>query len=55
MSPTALLERVGAGSPPGEEEGQANSLKDLGDGSGNDSVEGTLLSESLRDELETDR
>lgn len=46
-----LVEGVGAGSPPGEEYRQTNSLKDLGNGAGSNGVEGSLLSEGLGNEL----
>lgn len=47
----ALLEWVGTSSPPCEEDGQPNCLEHLGDSAGGDGVEGSLLSEGLRDEL----
>ena len=46
-----LLERVGACSPVGEEETEANCLKDTGECADGDGVHGTLLGEDLGDEL----
>ena len=42
-----LVEGVGPGPPPGQEDGQANRLKDLGRGVDADGVEGPLLGEEL--------
>ena len=50
-----LLEGVGASSPPGEEDRQANRLKELGDDVDADCLEGTFLGESLLEELEMAR
>lgn len=48
---TRLVERVGPGSPPGEEDGQADSLEELGGDASADGVEGPTLSEELGKEL----
>lgn len=48
---THLVEWVGAGSPPGHEEGQANGLEGAGKGANGDGVKRTLLGDDLRDEL----
>ena len=46
-----LVEWVGAGSPIGEEQAKADSLKDTSQGADSDGIEWTLLCEDLRDEL----
>ena len=46
-----LLERVGAGAPPGEEHGQTDGLKDASQGADGDGVERALFGEDLGDEL----
>jgi hypothetical protein len=46
-----LVEGVGAGAPVGEEQRQANGLKNTGKGSNGDGVERALLGEDLRDNL----
>ena len=48
---TRLVERVGASSPPGEEQAEANSLKDAGKGADSNGVHGAFLCDDLRDEL----
>lgn len=48
---TSRLEWVGAGSPPGEEEGQADGLEDAGEGANGNSVQRALLGGDLSDEL----
>lgn len=46
-----LLEGVGSGSPPGQDNGKTDSLDELGSDANSNSVEGTLLGEDLRDVL----
>jgi hypothetical protein len=46
-----LVEGVGAGSPVGEEQAEANSLEDAGDGTYGNGVERALLSQNLGDDL----
>lgn len=48
---TRLVEWVGASSPPGKEQAQADSFEDSREGSDSDSVERSLFGEDLRDEL----
>lgn len=48
---THLVEWVGAGSPPGEEERQADGLKGAGKCADSDGIEWALLGEDLSDEL----
>jgi len=45
-----LLERVGAGSPPGQEQRQSNGLEDAGKSTNGDGVERAFLSGDLSDE-----
>lgn len=47
----SLVEGVGAGAPPGEEDGKTDSLEDLGSDSDADGVKGTLLSDGLDEDL----
>lgn len=47
-----LLEWVGVGSPPGEEERQTDCLENAGKSADSDSIEWTLLRGDLCDELE---
>ena len=49
---THLVEWVGVGSPVGEEQAEADGLEDAGERTDGDGVEGTLLGEDLRDELQ---
>lgn len=42
-----LVEGVGAGSPPGQEHGQADGLEGLGSGADGDALDGALLGEQL--------
>jgi hypothetical protein len=46
-----LVERVGARSPPGEEQTQSNRLEYTTDGTNGDRVEGPFLRENLSQEL----
>jgi hypothetical protein len=46
-----LVEGVGAGSPVGEEQAEADSLKDTGNGADSNGVKRTLLGEDLGDNL----
>lgn len=46
-----LVEWVGVGSPPGEEEGETDGLEDAGEAADEDGVEWALLGEDLCDEL----
>jgi len=48
-----LVEGIGAGSPVGEEQAEADSLKDTGYGTDGDGVSGPLLGENLGDNLKT--
>ena len=48
-----LVEWVGAGSPPGEEQAQANGLEDAGKSSDSNSIERAFFREYLRDKLIT--
>jgi hypothetical protein len=50
--PPNLVERVGAGAPPREEDRQADRLNDLGCRRDADNVKGALLGKDLRNELE---
>lgn len=47
----AVAKRVGAGAPPGQEEGQADSLEDAGQGADGNGVKRALLGRDLGDEL----
>ena len=47
-----LLKGVGSGSPPGQEDGQAQSLDELGGQAHADCVERSLLDKDLRDVLQ---
>lgn len=47
-----LIEGVGVGSPPSEEQAEAYGLEDTGKGTNGDGVHWTFLGENLRDELE---
>ena len=49
--PVCLLEGLYAGTYPGEEERQADSLEDTCDGADGNGIEWALLSEDLSDEL----
>ena len=49
---TDLVEWVGAGAPPGEEQGEADGLEDTGKSTDGYGVEWALLSEDLSDELD---
>lgn len=46
-----LLKGRGTGTPPGENQAQANGLEDTGKSANSDGVEGTLLSDDLGDDL----
>ena len=46
-----LVEWVGAGAPPGQEQGEADGLEDAGKSSDCDGVERALLGGDLSDEL----
>lgn len=46
-----LVKGVGASSPPGEEDGQADRLEQLGGDADADGVEGPLFAEDLGEEL----
>lgn len=46
-----LVEWVGAGSPPPEDQAEANGLEDAGESADGDGVERAFLSEDLGDEL----
>jgi len=46
-----LLEWVGVGSPPCEEEGETNSLEYAGNGTNGNGIKRTLLGKDLGDEL----
>jgi hypothetical protein len=46
-----LVEGVGAGSPVGEEQAEADGLEDTGNGANSDGVERTLLGDDLGDDL----
>ena len=48
---TPLVERVSAGSPPGEEDGETNGLEGLGSNGNANKLEGALLSDSLDEDL----
>ena len=48
---TDLVEWVGAGAPPGQEDGQTNSLEDACKSADSNGVEWAFLSEDLCDEL----
>lgn len=48
---TSLVEGVGTGSPPGEEQAKADGLEHAGHGANGNGIEGTLLGEDLADEL----
>ena len=48
---TRLVERVGASSPPGEKQAEANSLEDAGKGANSNGVHGAFLGNDLRNEL----
>lgn len=48
-----LLEGVGAGTPPGEEGGETDSLDELAEQGDADGVDRALLDEGLGDELQT--
>ena len=48
---TYLVEGVGAGSPVGEEQAEADSLEDAGNSADGDGVHGTLLGDDLGDDL----
>ena len=48
---TRLVEGVGTGSPPGEEQAQADGLEHAGHSANGNCIEGTLLGEDLADEL----
>ena len=48
---TDLVEWVGAGAPPCQEDGQTNSLEDAGKSADGNGVEWAFLSEDLCDEL----
>ena len=47
-----LVEGVGAGSPVGEEQAEADGLEDTGKGANGDGVKRTLLGEDLGNELQ---
>ena len=51
IKPIHLVKGVGARSPPGEEQAQADSLKDAGKSANSDGLSGTLLGEDLGNEL----
>ena len=46
-----LVEGVGAGSPVGKEQAEADSLKDTGNGTDSNGVKRALLGDDLRDNL----
>lgn len=48
-----LIEGVGAGSPVGEEQAEADGLKDAGKSADGDGVHGALLGNDLGDDLES--
>ena len=48
-----LVEGVGAGSPVGEEQAEADGLEDTGNGADGNGVERALLSENLGDDLDS--
>ena len=47
-----LVKGVGAGSPVGEEQAEADSLEDTGNGANSNGVKRTLLGEDLGDDLD---
>lgn len=51
---TTLVEGVGAGSPPGEEDGETDRLEGLGGDGDTDGVKGTPLRDGLDEDLECD-
>ena len=47
-----LVEWVGSGAPVGEEQAQSHCLEDAGNDTNGDLIQGALLSDNLRDELQ---
>jgi hypothetical protein len=55
MRTRRLVEGVGAGSPVGEEQAEADSLEDTGNGTDSDGVKRALLGNDLGDDLDVVR